>query len=379
MTLLSFVNFLLTSITHLNQTGVCDGNLLRITSNHLTETVHNQLRISHINTRSVSKKASDLQAEIMDKDIDICTLTETWIKPDDNWTCKEVTPPGYNYFNHPRLDGRKGGGTALLYKSHLRVLDYNDKDNLETMEYSSYQLRLGNRNLNLLVIYRLPSSSVINFGHKLTILIETNILTKRGDPSLIGDFNIHTDIPEDSDTINFKDLLDSLNLKKLHRFSSTQVPSYSRSILTDADSNLIHSVERCFMLSDHYFTHCLLQQLKSRPTTEIVRYRKLKKIDKSKFATDILQHFRLAEAPNNLSDMLDHYNKTLTGLLDTHTPVKEKSIKRTHNEPWFNDNIKCEIALCRKKEKSYIRDPTHYNFQAFYNQHQFVSNLICAS
>ena len=90
-----------------NQTGVCDRNLLRITSNHLTETVHNQLRISHINTRSVSKKASDLQAEIMDKDIDICTLTETWIKPDDDWTCKEVTPPGYDYFNHPWLDGRK--------------------------------------------------------------------------------------------------------------------------------------------------------------------------------------------------------------------------------------------------------------------------------
>ena len=40
-----------------------------------------------------------------------------------------------------------------MYKSHLQVLDYNDKDNLETMEYSSYQLRLGNRNLNLLVIY----------------------------------------------------------------------------------------------------------------------------------------------------------------------------------------------------------------------------------
>ena len=99
----------------------------------------------------------------MDNDIDICALTETWIKPEDDWTCKEVTPPGYHYFNDPLLDGRKGGGTALLYKSELRVLDYNDKNNLETMEYSSYQLRLGNRNLNLLVIYQLPTSSVINF------------------------------------------------------------------------------------------------------------------------------------------------------------------------------------------------------------------------
>ena len=102
-----------------NRTGVCDGNLIRIISNHHSETVQNRLRISHINTRSVSKKENDLQAEIMDNDIDICALTEMWIKPEDDWTCKEVTPPGYHYFNHPRLDGRKGGGTALLYKSQL--------------------------------------------------------------------------------------------------------------------------------------------------------------------------------------------------------------------------------------------------------------------
>ena len=247
------------------------------------------------------------------------------------------------------------------------------------MEYSSYQLRLRNRNLNLLVIYRLPTSSVINFGHELTTLIETNILNNRGDPLLTGDFNIHTDIPDDSDTINFNDFLDGLNLKNYIDFPTHRSHHTLDLILTDANSNLIHSVEQGFMLSDHYFIHCLLQQSKSRPTTEIVRYRKLKKIDKNKFATDVLQHFRLAETPNNLSDMLDHYNKTLTDLLETHAPVKEKSIKRTHNQPWFNDNIKCEIALQRKKEKSYIRDPTHYNFQAFYNQCRFVSNLIHAS
>ena len=195
----------------------------------------------------------------MDKDIDICALTQTWIKPDDDWTCKEVTPPGYDNFNHPQLDGRKGGGIALLYKSHLQVLDYNNKDNLETMEYSSYQLRLGNRNLNLLVIYQLPTSSIINFGHELTTLIETNILTKRSDPLLIGDFNIHTDIPEDSDTINFKDLLDGLNLKNYINFPTHKSHHTLNLILTDADSNLIYSVERGFMLLDHYFTHCLLQ------------------------------------------------------------------------------------------------------------------------
>ena len=63
-----------------------------------------------------------------------------------------------------------GGGTALLYKSQLRILDYNDKDNLETMEYSSYQLRLGNRKLNLLVIYRLPHLVLSTLAMNLPLL-----------------------------------------------------------------------------------------------------------------------------------------------------------------------------------------------------------------
>ena len=119
------------------------------------------------------------------------------------------------------------------------------------MEYSSYQLRLGNRNLNLLVIYQLPTSSIINFGHELTTLIKTNILTKRGNSLLIGNFNIHTDIPEDSDTINFKDLLDGLNLKNYIDFPTHKSHHTLDLILTDADSNLIHSVEMGFMLLDH--------------------------------------------------------------------------------------------------------------------------------
>ena len=111
------------------------------------------------------------------------------------------------------------------------------------------------------------------------------------------------------------------------------------------------------MLSDHYFTHCLLQQLKVK-----INYRNCQIQETEEDRQDILQHFRLAEAPNNLSDMLDHYNKTLTDLLDTYAPVKEKSIKRTHNQPWFNDNIKCEIALCPEKGKVLHKRPYTLQF-----------------
>ena len=37
--------------------------------------------------------------------------------------------------------------------------------------------------------------------------------------------------------------------------------------------------------------------------------------------------------------------------------------------------LKSEIKLRRWKEKVWLRDPTEYNLQAFYNQRRFVTNL----
>ena len=53
-----------------------------------------------------------------------------------------------------------------------------------------------------------------------------------------------------------------------------------------------------------------------------------------------------------------------------------KVIKQSHNQPWFNDTIKSEIMLRRKKEHTFFADPTRYNFQAFYNQRRYIANLI---
>ena len=63
-----------------------------------------------------------------------------------------------------------------------------------TMEYSSYKIQPPYReeNLNLHVIYRLPSSSVIVFCHELLEIIEQEI-NETCITLYIGNFNIHMD------------------------------------------------------------------------------------------------------------------------------------------------------------------------------------------
>ena len=66
----------------------------------------------------------------------------------------------------------------------------------------------------------------------------------------------------------------------------------------------------------------------------------------------------------------------MKSLLDKHAPKKTKIIGQSHIQPWFNDTIKSEIVLRRRKQHTFFADPTHYNFQAFYNQRRYIANLI---
>ena len=59
---------------------------------------------------------------VVDRDVDILAVTETWLKADaccDNIT-RDVTPTGYTFVHSPRLNGIIGG-VGMLYRTNLKV------------------------------------------------------------------------------------------------------------------------------------------------------------------------------------------------------------------------------------------------------------------
>ena len=241
--------------------GITLSNLSEIKLEPKSKFTHSFVNISHVNARSISNKIIPFKWEICDEETDIYAITETWLKTEDiDSRLREIAPDGYNIIGHPRKDSRKGGGVALIYKQQYKVIDKTPENNTTpTMEWAAFHLRFKYVQVNLLIIYRIPNTSVLSFGNDLTDIIKNNIMLNRGTPLLIRDFKIHTGNMGHPDTVLFNDILDGLNLRNNMNFATHKSLHHLDLILNDREDKPITSVHRGLMLSDHCFTHAKIR------------------------------------------------------------------------------------------------------------------------
>ena len=96
---------------------------------------------------------------------------------------------------------------------------------------------------------------------------------------LLGDFNIHVDVPTDMDAIQFRDLLDSMGLQQ-HVKQPTHIHGHTLDLLITRQSDVIVAkepeIERYF--SDHAVVLCDLRTAVSASEVTHAEFRKLKAI-----------------------------------------------------------------------------------------------------
>ena len=227
----------------------------------LTAEIHKFFHLSHVNARLITNKVDQFWIEVLDRDIDACVITETWIKQDDNDTITSNIPLiGYKILSTPRPLGCIGGGLALVYKDHMTIkeLFLEESTPLSTMELQGYSLRIGNSLINLYVLYRLLHTSVLQFCNEFTNILELNVTLPANHTILTGDFNIHVEDHLDGDTINFLDMLDSYNLRNRVTFPTHIKQHHLDLVIEDQTDTLITHITPGLFLSDHCFTHAIL-------------------------------------------------------------------------------------------------------------------------
>ena len=113
----------------------------------------NGLHLSLVNTRSIYSKVEELKYYIVEKDTDVCTVTESWIHKDSTEeTLKAIVPEGYGISSKYHQDGRRGGGIALKYKKGTVTLVDSFSSEFNDAECSTIQNQCESKN-NLMCVY----------------------------------------------------------------------------------------------------------------------------------------------------------------------------------------------------------------------------------
>ncbi|XP_071476149.1 uncharacterized protein [Diadema antillarum] len=119
-------------------------------------TPRSYLRLCTVNTRSIRSKSASIFDFICDGKADLYTLTETWLTDNDSALIHDIVPTGHRFVHCPRI-GRRGGGTAHLFKDTIDVHQFLAGEK-RSFEFACYHISLKSFKLDLINIYRPPYS-----------------------------------------------------------------------------------------------------------------------------------------------------------------------------------------------------------------------------
>ena len=108
------------------------------------------LKLACFNVRSICNKTSGVLELIKDRSVDICCVTETWLRLNDAAKFAEIHDFGFDLFSAPRRG--KGGGVAFIFDpSRVKPI----RNNLT--KYSSFEVlekypKIGNTSLQPYII-----------------------------------------------------------------------------------------------------------------------------------------------------------------------------------------------------------------------------------
>ena len=172
---------------------------------------------------------------------------------------------------------------------------------------------------------------------------------------LVGDINIHFNNKSDSNTRKLIDILDSRNLKQwinvpTHVAGNTLDWVISH-VNADTFINLVDVKDH--VISDHFLVSIYTELNKPKFQKKYIECRNIKGIDTRKFKEDLLNSELLYHPPDDLNDLTNLYNKTISELIDKHAPLKRKLVVERDSCDYFDENLKEAKRLRRGSESNY--------------------------
>jgi hypothetical protein len=116
----------------------------------------NLIRFASVNARSLKNKTAEFVDQKLGNNINICVVTETWLKDIDSVSIAALSPLGYYFKSFPRQSDRKGVGTGVrCNRTNSRIkIKFINGDKKHSFEYSEWNCKVSNKAMKIIAIYR---------------------------------------------------------------------------------------------------------------------------------------------------------------------------------------------------------------------------------
>lgn len=194
---------------------------------------------------------------------------------------------------------------------------------------------------------------------------------------ITGDFNIHVNDDNNPDHIRLRDLFSMYDLVQHVHVPTHKSGNTLDLIVTRANDELLLSNPVAdYMISDHMFV-CTDVNIPRPPLMESnITFRKLGNIDHDDFSADLKRVVNSLMCMDDVNQLAIDYNIQLRHVLDTHAPIRTKTIVARPCVPWFDHELKALKANRRKAEHRYRCCKTQESLMKFHEARNMYVNSL---
>ena len=331
-----------------------------------TDPSHN-FALTLVTKQALKNKDTILLHHLIEMKTDICIVTETWLKEnDDTWLeCSDISRNGYKIQTHNR-NIRKGRGLAIVYRSNLNV-SVIEANQTRSMEYAIWKVNTGTVIINIIAIYHPPYSDINQstnaiFFDDLADIFEKHLMSL-SNIVVVGDFNLHIDKKNDPGVNLFKDMVQAFGLDCQLNFPTHQSGHTLNIILTDTIGTIkMSKCEPGVFLSDHCSVESILNIKKPKLEKKELSYRKNDDIDVEVICNEL--HFDQLEVLP-LEDKIKQLNSKLMRVLNKLAPQKTRKFTLHPSNPWFTDGVRSQKKKMRNCERCWRKYHQPMQWEAF--------------
>ena len=314
------------------------------------------MRLCLFNARSMRNKLHHITETLLEFELDILCLTETWLYPSDIDIVRAALPKSYSIVHVPRASvaGTHGGGVALIYNkaiSSMRHVATNSAfSSFELMEavFTSHH-----QTTHIYIVYRpghpgMDRAFMEEFGSFLDSLLEVG-----GKILICGDFNYWIDDPLSKPfSAEFVELLNLGNFDNFVSFPTHLSGHTLDLILAPSGCDYVKQVEPLPIdsnLSDHALIFFDLELRRPQAIKKSITFRRYHNVDQGSIVNDIEHTLNSADTTSLTAEGLTVlYNEFFHSIEEKYMPLITKEILEKADAPWYDQSV----AVLRRQRRA---------------------------